>query len=162
MQRGPLFLAAAFVEVLRFFCLMFLAQAIGLLGVSPSSAPFVRYLAVAQLLLPAACFFLWLDGGRYAAYRPLALVGKAISLLAFLPLGLALASGLAGAGMPLSGRLVLPSATALLSCDLFTLLVLALHRRKAPEAREAATSAKAEVGVIQRGPEDIETVEENL
>ena len=165
MKRGPLFLAAALVEVLRFFILMTFAAALGLLAQRPLIPSFVRYVAIGQLLFVAAYFFLWLDYDRYAAYRPLALTGKLLSLAAFAPLGFGLVGTIASEGFIPAGRGAASSAIFLPLVDLLGLLILALYRRSAavpssasgpPAAGGAATAASH----AQRGPDDIEKVED--
>ena len=71
MQRGPLFLAAAFFEVLRFLALMFFVESVGLGDGSAVATAVLRYCAVPQLIFIALFFFLWFDEVRYALYRPL-------------------------------------------------------------------------------------------
>lgn len=153
MKRGPLFLAAALVEVLRFFVLMTLAAALGLLAQRPLIPSYLRYLAVGQLIFFAIFLFLWLDEGRYAVYRPLALAGKVVSLVALLPLFASFAGTLGGEGFIPAGRSALLAAAFLPLAELFGLLVLALYRRSPvlqdPEAPRLAQSS----------PEDIERVE---
>ncbi|MDA8409112.1 MAG: hypothetical protein M0001_01820 [Treponema sp.] len=158
MKRGPLFLAAALFEVLRFFILMIFAAALGLLSPRPFIPSFIRYIAVGQLLFVAALFFLWLDGERYAVYRPLALTGKALSLAAFIPLALGLAGALGGEGFIPAGGQAAGAAVLLLLVDIFGILVLALYRRPAPATTGGATREGAS-SAAQRGPDDIEKVE---
>lgn len=154
MKRGPLFLAAALVEVLRFFVLMIFAAALGLLTQHQLIPYFLRYLAVGQLLFAAAYFFLWLDGERYAVYRPLALAGKAVSLLAFSPLLIALLGSGGGEGYLLAGGTARYAAAFLPLADLLGILLLALYRRPGAPAAD-----KPPLELAQRGPEDIERVE---
>jgi len=161
MQRGPLFLAAAFVEVLRFLSLMVLAEASGLLEAPAFNPALLRHVAAAQLLFFAIFFFLWFDQARYLVFRPLALVGKALSLLTLLPVLVAILGGLPHPlSIPLPG-LALLSAIALLAAELFTLLTLALYRR-IPESRATESLGDAPrrspEGPPQE-PDDIEKVE---
>lgn len=151
MKRGPLFLAAALVEVLRFFILMTFAAALGLLDHRPITPSFIRYVAVGQLLFFAVFFFLWYDEERYAVYRPLALAAKAISFVAFVPVALSLAGALFGEGFVPAGRSAVTGVFALPTADLLGLFVLALYRRS-PRPSKAPSLA-------QQGPEDIESVE---
>ena len=163
MKRGPLFLAAALVEVLRFFILMTFAAALGLLAQRPLIPSFVRYAAVGQLIFVAAFFFLWWDGERYAAYRPLALIGKVLSLAAFVPLALGLMGSLVGEGfIPASGNAA-GMAVVLPLVDLLGALLLGLYHRQLPAADSVARAnppSPGEPAVAQRGPDDIEKVED--
>jgi hypothetical protein len=155
MQRKPLFLVAAAAELGRFLALAFLAGALGALRTGDGLSALYRYVAVPQLLFAASFFFLWLDRGRYDAYRPLALAGKIVSLLAFVPLLVALLGS--GAGLFLHGRQGPIAAIACLAVDLFGLSVLVSAGRDAPKAGPGAAKDPTQV---PRGPEDIETVED--
>lgn len=154
MKRGPLFLAAALVEVLRFFILMTLAAALGLLADRPLIPDFVRYVSVVQLLFAAAYFFLWFDHDRYREYRPLALVGKFVSILAYAPLALSLIGYAGGEGFVPAGRLSAVASAGIPAVDLAGIFLLVLYRRTPSRATPQAAV------VAQRGPEDIEKVEE--
>jgi hypothetical protein len=156
MQRGPLFLAAAFFEVLRFLALMFFVESVGLGDGSAVATAVLRYCAVPQLIFIALFFFLWFDEVRYALYRPLALLVKGVSLLALVPLFL-LMGGLHGVAglLPLSGLAFL-AALAVGAIDALGLLVLALYRRR--KSVEAGLGAPGQ-GPAPQSAADIETVE---
>jgi hypothetical protein len=176
MQRKPLFLAAAVAELTRFVALAFLAGALGAFRKGEGLSPLYRYLAVPQLLFAAAFFFLWLDRERYEAYRPLTLVGKGVSILAFIPLGLFFFSY--GADSPQAGGLQGPIAALFSLCvDFFGLLVLIAAGRGASGAKELTEGggtapaapkvgdgkepgAQADARIGPSGPEDIENVED--
>ena len=163
MKRGPLFLAAALFEVLRFFILMTFAAALGLLAQRPLIPSFIRYAAVGQFLFVAAYFFLWLDGERYAAYRPLALFGKVLSVVAFAPLALGLVGAAVGEGLIPAGRNLVGPALLLPLVDLLGILLLAFYRRSTLPPGDKATAVPPAAGaapVVQRGPDDIEKVED--
>lgn len=165
MKRGPLFLAAALVEVLRFFILMTFAAALGLLAQRPLIPSFIRYAAIGQLLFIVAYFFLWLDFDRYAAYRPLALTGKILSLAAFVPVGFGLIGAMGSEGFIPAGRGAANAAIALPLVDLLGILILGLYRRSASGASSiagpgSAGGSVASPSAAQRGPEDIEKVED--
>ncbi|HUX40006.1 MAG TPA: hypothetical protein VMV83_02475 [Rectinemataceae bacterium] len=165
MKRGPLFLAAALVEVLRFFILMTFAAALGLLAQRPLIPSFIRYAAIGQLLFVVAYFFLWLDLDRYAAYRPLALIGKILSLAAFVPVGLGLIGAMGSEGFIPAGGGAANAAISLPLVDLLGILILAVYRRPAPSASSTAEPVSAggpaaSTSAAQRGPEDIEKVED--
>jgi len=150
MKRGPLYLAAALVEVLRFFVLMTFAAALGLLGQRPLLPALLRYVAVGQLLFFAAFVFLWVDEERYAVYRPLALTGKIVSFVALVPVALSFAGSETFAS---SGRQAMVTGIFLPLADLFGILVLGFYRRSKPALPPEPPDA------AQHGPEDIEQVE---
>jgi len=160
MKRGPLFLAAALFEVLRFFILMTFAAALGLLAQRPLIPSFIRYVAIGQLLFVAAYFFLWLDGDRYAVYRPLVLTGKILSLAAFAPLALGLAGAMGSEGFIPAGKSAANAGIFLPLVDLLGILVLALYHRPNLAASEAAPPSSGAPSAAQRGPDDIEKVED--
>jgi hypothetical protein len=163
MKRGPLFLAAALVEVLRFFILMTFAAALGLLAQRPLIPSFIRYAAIGQLLFVVAFFFLWLDLDRYAAYRPLALTGKILSLAAFLPVSFGLIGAMGSEGFVPAGRGAANAAIVLPLVDLLGILILALYRRQPQGSSPIASPAGGSLvspSAAQRGPDDIEKVED--
>ena len=159
MRRGFLFLVAAFVEVLRFFSLMLFAEAIGFLDSGSLTPSFLRYVAVPQLLFVAVFFFLWLDGRRYTSFRPLALLGKAISLVAFLPLLLAFFGSIRSEGFIPLPSFALGSAFFMVSADVFGMLVLALYRRGLFRVTSSESARSGDGAPAPQGPEDIEKVE---
>ncbi|MEI6387003.1 MAG: hypothetical protein WCQ50_10220 [Spirochaetota bacterium] len=156
MQRGPLFLAAAFFEVLRFLALMFFVESVGLGEGSAVASAALRYCAVAQLVFIALFFFLWFDAVRFAAYRPLALLVKAVSLLSLIPLFMLLGSihGVEGL-LPLSGLAFL-AALVVGAIDALGLLILALYRR--PKSADAQAVTRGQEPAAQSAA-DIEAVE---
>jgi hypothetical protein len=151
MQRKPLFLVAAVAELARFLALAFLAEALGGLRSGTALPLFFRYLAAPQLLFAAAFFFLWFDPSRYAAYRPLALLGKGLSVLASLPLLVGLLRLTSGA--TLVGPEAAPASLVAVGVDLFGLLVLATAGRGGRGVVEAPPDEGP------KGPESIEKVE---
>ncbi|MFZ4616858.1 MAG: hypothetical protein ACOYM2_11770 [Rectinemataceae bacterium] len=156
MQRGPLFLAAAFFEVLRFLALMLFVEAVGLGEGSAVATAVLRYCAVAQLIFIALFFFLWFDEVRYAVYRPLALLVKGVSLFALVPLILLVGSLRGVEGLLLLSGLAFLAALAVGAIDALGLLVLALYRRR--KSVEAGPVAPGQ-GPVPQGAADIETVE---
>jgi hypothetical protein len=160
MRRGFLFLVAAFIEVLRFFSLMLFAEAIGFIDSGSLTPSLLRYVAVPQLLFAVVFFFLWLDGQRYTAFRPLALLGKAISLVAFVPLLLAFFGSIRSEGFIPLPNFALGSAFYIVAADIFGMLVLALYRRALIHGAPSSGSARSGDGDSpMQGPEDIEKVE---
>ena len=155
MQRKPLFLVAAAAELGRFLALAFLAGAVGALRSGSGLPAFFRYAMVPQLLFAAMFFFLWYDRERYGAYRPLGIAGKAVSLAAFIPLAIGLATE--GTSMAYLSRQGAMAAVVTLGVDLAGLLLLCLYGRQDGEARgkpeEAGTPG------APKGPDDIEKVE---
>ncbi len=166
MQRTPRFLVAAVAELFRFLGIASLAESLGALR--DEGAALFRYAAAPQLLFVAAFFFLWRDEDRYAAYRPLALVGKALELAAFPLLVLALSR---------ADPLVLPDPGSALLPAAFIFIVdlggLAALSRGRPRSHRGAKGDSAVSGTssphmddaarsrdnVPRGPEDIERVE---
>ncbi len=166
MQRKPLYLAISAAEILRFLGLAFLAGSLGALGTGaePSGAAALgslfRYVAAPQLLFGAAFFFLWYDRGRYAPYRPLAIVGKILALAAILPVFFA-AFRLGPDILP-NRRAALYPAAAVLLVDLLGLAALLADRNPAGDAADAGEEggrAAPKAGNAPGGPEDIERVE---
>jgi hypothetical protein len=161
MRRKAVHLIAAIAESLRFLSVVFLAFDVGAL-LNPSVSSLLRYAAAPQLLFAAGFFFLWLDQRRYAAYRPLLLIGKAASLLSFLPLAPALMrdpqASASSFGLPYMG---LVFALFMLLVDLGNLAVLVLLRQAADPPAQALGQGPGQ-GPSQgpgQGPDDIEQVE---
>lgn len=171
MQHKPLFLVAAIAEIFHVFILGLLARAAGLVGAEGLLPALFRYVAAPELLFGAAFFFLWLEGRRYAVYRPLALLGKVLSLAVFLPFGFSLRAMLGGETLVPWPGTALVASFALLLLDLGELLVLLLYGRfrdenRGEERKEDRSLNKGEEpegapvpGLGPRGPEDIERVE---
>ncbi|MBL8965537.1 MAG: hypothetical protein JNG85_00940 [Spirochaetaceae bacterium] len=166
MQRKPLYLAISAAEILRFLGLAFLAGSLGALGTGaePSGtaalSSLFRYVAAPQLLFGAAFFFLWYDRGRYAPFRPLALVGKILALAAILPVFYA-AFRLGPDLLPDRRAAFLPAAAVLL-VDLVGLAALIADRTPADEASDRAGTggpAAPKADNAPTGPDDIERVE---
>lgn len=155
MQRKTLFLVAAAAELGRFLALAFLAGAVGALRSGSGLPAFLRYAMVPQLLFSAMFFFLWYDRGRYGAYRPLAIAGKAVSLAAFIPLAVSLVSE--GTPMAYLSRQGATAAIVALGVDLAGLLLLCLYGREDGEPRSRIEGGGAPGA--PRGPDDIEKVE---
>jgi hypothetical protein len=169
MQRKPLYLAAAIAELARFFALSLLAGALGAMG-SPASpiageaglSQFYRYATAPQLLFVVAFFFLWYDFGRYRAFRPLLILGKAISLLDFLPFSIYLIRS--AFDLPLAGSAGPAAAICAFAVDLGSLLVLCLAKLPLaaaddePEGKAGAAAAEKSI-TGPRDPSEIEEVE---
>jgi len=120
---------AAIAESFRFLAIVFLAFDLDVLF-GPSASGLLRYAAAPQLLFAAGFFFLWLDPGRYDAYRPLLIVGKLASIACFLPLALALArdpkASAVSLGVPGLGGIL---ASLIVIVDIASLSVLVLVKR---------------------------------
>ncbi len=120
---------AAIAESLRFLAIVFLAFDLDVL-LGPSASSLLRYAAAPQLLFVAGFFFLWLDPGRYDAYRSLLIVGKLASIACFIPLALALArdpkTSAVSLGVPGLGGIL---ASLIVVVDIASLSVLALVKR---------------------------------
>jgi hypothetical protein len=142
---------AAIAESLRFFAIAFLA--VDVAGpLAPAFSGILRYAAAPQLLFAAGFFFLWLDPGRYSAYRPLLLIGKAASAVCFVPLAASLLRDPRG--------LALGLAFLVAAADIVSLCVLALARggMEGPSAVPAG-QGPSEPSRPGQGPEEIERVE---
>ncbi|MBN1520165.1 MAG: hypothetical protein JW923_08745 [Spirochaetales bacterium] len=109
MKRAILCYICAALELGRYFILTYGASLLLALADRPSV---VRLLAAPNLMFVLAFFFLGYDHERYSAYRPLVLVGKAVSVFAGLVVaGLVLVSGQAQS-MPAAGLLALGAVLA--------------------------------------------------
>jgi hypothetical protein len=159
MKRKAVYIAATVAELLRFLALVALADGLGALKGESGADRVFRYAAAPQLLFAAGFFFLWLDEERYSVYRPLLLVGKLASALAFLPLAALIAALIRMAPLQLQS----PAQTAGLAsyaalAELFSVAVLVFGRPGKdrsplpPKAREDASNGP-------KGPDDIERVE---
>jgi len=117
------------------------------LGDSASSlAPFLlRVLAAPNLLFPAMLFLLWRDEGKNAAFKPLMLLGKAVSFTAsilFLPRLL----GFGTSELPAR----LSNILAILACmlvDALTVIILITMRK--PEGPAAPIAADQTADTIE-------------
>jgi hypothetical protein len=127
MKRKAVNLVASFAELIRFFILMLLAGGLGALRDDGSSERIFRYAATPQLFFAAGLFFLWIDDERYGVYRTLLAMGKAVGLVAYMPVALLVASWLTNApnAPQNSGRMFLLALFVVL-IDLFNLAVLLL------------------------------------
>jgi hypothetical protein len=162
MQRPPLLLIAAFVEILRFFSLMIAVESVGLLGAGTLTASLLRYIAAPQLFFVIIFFFLWLDRDRYFAYRNLALAGKALALTSFLPLVLAFFGSLRNEGFVPLPRLALWSGLLVVLADLIALSVLLSLKRYSGSSGSGTgketlipTPAAQDPGIIEKVEETI-------
>ena len=155
MQRKTLFLVAAAAELGRFLALAFLAGAVGALRSGSGLPAFFRYAMVPQLLFAAMFFFLWYDRERYGAYRPLAVAGKAVSLVAFVPLAISLITE--GASMAYLSRQGVVAAIVALGVDMAGLLLLCLYGK--PDGEPGAKIEDTATPGAPKGPDDIEKVE---
>lgn len=167
MQRNPLFLVASAAETARFIALAFLAGALGGLREGEGLPALFRYAAAPQLLFVAAFFFLWLDRERYGAYRALLLVGKVLSLVAFIPLFISMVQN---RGSSLMSRTGPTAAMVAVGIDLFSFMVLLLSGTEGAPSDSGGSShalsspdspsvESVQTGLGPRGPEDIEKVE---
>jgi hypothetical protein len=159
MRRKAVHLIAAIAESLRFFAIAFLAYSIGALG-SSSVSSMLRYAAAPQILFAAGFFFLWLDPARYGSYRPLLLLGKAASLVCFLPLGAAVAADPASRGISL-GVPALGFWLALLIAmvDILSLSVLLLAKNEDASIGQPVPSEASRPKPAGQSPDEIERVE---
>lgn len=176
MQRKPLFLVAAVAELARFFALAIIAGAVGALGASnlPAGgsglALFYRYATAPQLLFVVAFFFLWYDPERYSPFRPLIIVGKALSILNFLPFMFYVVTSIYD--LPIAGSSAPVAAVLAAVVDVAGLLVACLASRTREkegtiaEAKEATkppagTGGEAKAASMNgpRDPSEIEEVE---
>jgi hypothetical protein len=154
MRRKAVHLIAAIAEVLRFIALVFLAFSVGAL-LDSSVSNLLRYAAVPQLLFAAGFFFMWLDPGRYASYRPLLAVGKAAGAVCFMPMAASIirdpnATG-ATFGVPFLG---ISLAFFIAVVDIASFCVAALVGGPSAKEGPSGTSSPGQ------GPGDIERVEE--
>jgi len=79
MRRSPLCFAFAGLELARFFILASVAARLA--SVQPGAPQILRLVAAPNVLFALGFLFLGLDARRYASYRPLLAVGKAVALL---------------------------------------------------------------------------------
>ncbi|TFG85035.1 MAG: hypothetical protein E4H20_01480 [Spirochaetales bacterium] len=77
MRHKPFFFTFAGVELFRYY---FLTQ--GALLAVAAQPQLLRLVAAPNLLFAAAFFFLGMNPDRYSVYRPLIIVGKAVSVFA--------------------------------------------------------------------------------
>jgi len=142
MKRLSPFYAFAGIELLRYFTLAWVLD--GLMSGYPPQI--LRFAAAPNLMFGAAFFFLAMDPGRYGVYRPLILLGKAVTVFA----ALVAVPRLAGlGGLPM--RIDLPSIAGLafvVAWDVCSALVLLF--REFPVAGEACNQAPP------AGPEAVE------
>lgn len=158
MRRKAVHLFAAIAESLRFFAIAFLAFSVGALF-DPSVSSLLRYAAAPQILFAVGFFFLWLDRGRYASYRPLLAIGKLASAACYVPLASALVRdpwasaasfGIRGFGLSL--------ALLIAAVDIASLSVLFLSREESrPDGLAGAEPSGPKIP--GQGPGDIERVE---
>lgn len=127
MKRLSPFYAFAGFEILRYFTL---AWALGEL-MSRFPPQILRFVAAPNLIFGVAFFFLAMDPVRYGVYRPLILVGKAVSVFAALVAAPRLA-GLDGELMRVSLS-VLSGLALVVLWDVSSALVLLLRRFPAAE-----------------------------
>jgi len=78
MKRSPLFLAFSGLELARYFALVHAVRVF--CSAAPAAGPALRIAAAPNALFAAAFLFLGLDTERYAGFKPLLVVGKALSL----------------------------------------------------------------------------------
>jgi len=175
MKRQGLHLTASIAELVRFFALMLLSGNIGLVADDGGASRMVRYLAAPQLLFAAGFFFLWLDAGRYGAYRPLLAVGKVVAFAAFIPfiafIGYSLAEPALGVRDP---RASLAESLFIALTDLGSLAILVFCRGARPVVDSSPMGAAGSGGPALpergtagpesstsagQGPDDIERIE---
>lgn len=78
MKRSPLFLAFSGVELVRYFALVYAVRTFS--EAAPQAGPALRIASAPNALFAAAFLFLGLDAERYAGFKPLLAVGKALCL----------------------------------------------------------------------------------
>jgi len=78
MRRTPHYFACAGLELARYFALVYAAGSFA--AATPSAPQVLRIVAAPNALFAVAFLFLGIDAERYAAYRPLLAVGKAVAL----------------------------------------------------------------------------------
>lgn len=122
MKRISLFYAFTGFEILRYFALAWLLEE--LLPGYPTQV--LRFLAAPNLMFGAAFFFLATDPARYGLYRPLMLVGKAVTVFAALVAAPRLV-GIGGESLQ-PGISVLAGLGLVVLWDIMAALVLLLHR----------------------------------
>ncbi len=145
---------AAIAESLRFLAIVFLAFDLGGF-LSPSVSGVLRYASAPQLLFAAGFFFLWLDPGRYASFKPLLTIGKLASIACLFPLALTLArdpkAGALAFGVPMLGAIL---GFFIAAVDIASLSILLLARLGPTDDRDLPGASRP-----GQGPEDIERVE---
>ncbi len=130
MRRTPLFFAFAGFELIRYFTLVNVARPFS--APSLAAAQILRLLAAPNIIFAAAFFFLAIDRGRYSAYQPLLILGKAVSAFsAVFALPAILGKLFSGA----SGGFATWSIIPVLVWDLATALVLLLWKHPETEHR---------------------------
>ena len=132
MRRTYLFFALAGLELARYLLLAFAAQPFA--AALPAAQQMLRLVAAPNLLFAVGFFFIGIDARRYGGYRPLLVVGKAVSLFSALIALPRLFGGDSVSGYALA-RAVVP-AIALLDASVIAVL-LAWHPEK-PAAAEPA------------------------
>lgn len=104
---------------------------------------------------PPVFFFLWLDPGRYASFKPLLIIGKLASIACLFPLALSLARDPKAAalafGVPMLGAIL---GVFIAAVDIASLSILLLGRPSVTDDR-----GPPEPSIPGQGPEDIERVE---
>ncbi len=136
MKRYTILLPCVALELVRYMLL--LLKLPETLGDSVSSlTPFLlRLLASPNLLFPAMFFFLWWDGKSNAAFKPLLLIGKAVSFSASALFLLRLFTlGTKPAGLP-----ILFAILACMLVDMVTVIILITM----PKPEKPATPTLAE------------------
>lgn len=78
MKRSSPFITFAGLELARYFALAYAVGSVA--GASPSASQLLRVSTAPNALFAVAFLFLGLDRDKYAVYKPLLLLGKAIAL----------------------------------------------------------------------------------
>lgn len=140
MRRTPLFFAFAGVELVRYLLLALTAQPFA--AALPLAHQMLRLVAAPNLLFAVGFLFMGLDARRYADYRPLLAVGKAVALFSSL---LSLPR-LFGGDSPGNGlaRFVIPGIAL---WDAIATAMLLLRRSATPPAVEPAQTEPERIEV---------------
>ncbi|MEN6476535.1 MAG: hypothetical protein ABFC75_00945 [Rectinema sp.] len=81
MKRRFITLVAAVALSIKPFMLGSLASGLGLTDSGGFLSAFLRYLIAPQAIAAVCLFFLWYDAGKYDAFKPLAILMQALSLV---------------------------------------------------------------------------------
>ncbi len=141
MRRTPLFFAFAGVELVRYLLLALTAQPFA--AALPLAHQLLRLVSAPNLLFAVGFLFMGLDARRYADYRPLLAVGKAVALFSSL---MALPRLFGGDSAPsyTLARFVIP---AIALWDAIATATLLLQRSATPPAVEPAQTEPERIEV---------------
>lgn len=155
MRRTPLYFICAGLELARYFALVYAAGPFT--AASPSAPQLFRLLAAPNAVFAVAFFFLGLDRARYAAYRPLMLVGKSVALFSG---AIALPRLLGFGGSPDPAGASTFAVIGVAAWDAVSVALLAFDRRSPgaePDGRSAGPAGSVHGGNAPGGgPEIVE------